>query len=119
MASTVYPDEDEQSRAMAAAEITGPALERDLPHLALGAAREAVRSALLALAAVPRRPPGPDLGLLRDMAAAPPQHLAGLTMARTAKVRATLAVMERLFARVPPVAWGDLPDGGGGRLPPQ
>ncbi len=38
---------------MAAAEITAFALERDLPHVALGAAREAARSALMALG--PRR----------------------------------------------------------------
>jgi hypothetical protein len=99
MASTSYPDEDQWSRAMAAAEIVGLALERDLPHLALGAAREAARSALLAHAAVPRRLPGPDLGLLRDMAAAPPQLLAGRPAERTAVVRATLSVVDRLFPR--------------------
>ena len=56
---------------MAAADIVGLALERDLPHMALGAAREAARSALLALGAAPRgRLSGPDVELLREVAAA-------------------------------------------------
>ena len=101
MASTSYPDEDHWSRTMAAAEITGLALERDLPHMALGAAREAARSALLALACLPRRPPGPDLDLLRDMAAAPLQRLAGRPAERAATIRATLSVVDRLFPRGP------------------
>ena len=62
--------EDRQSRVVAAAEIVSFALERDLPHMALGAAREAARPALLALAAVPPRLSDPDLGLLRERAAA-------------------------------------------------
>ena len=103
METTLHPDEDRRGRAMAAAEITGLALERDLPHMALGAAREAARSALLALAAVPRRPPDSDLDLLRGMAAAPPQHLAGRPAERAAMVRATLAVVDRLFPRPGPV----------------
>ncbi len=41
---------DQRSRAMAATEILALALERNLPHMAPAAAREAARSALLALA---------------------------------------------------------------------
>jgi hypothetical protein len=91
--------EDRRSRAMAAAEITGLALERDLPHMALGAAREAARSALLALAAVPHRLPDSDLALLREMAAVPPQRLAGRPAEREAMVRAALSALDRLFPR--------------------
>jgi hypothetical protein len=101
MEPTSYPDEDQWSRAMAAVEVTGLALERNLPHMALGAAREAARSALLAHAAVRRRLSGPDLDLLRDMAAAPSQRLAGRPAERAATIRATLSVVDRLFPRGP------------------
>jgi hypothetical protein len=89
--------EDRRSRVAAAAEIVASALERNLPHMALGAAREAARSALLALAAGPRRLSGPDIELLREVAAARPQHLAGRPAERAAVVRATLSVVDRLF----------------------
>ena len=92
-------DEDQRSRAVAAAAITAFALERDLPHMALGAAREAARSALLALAAVPPRLSDPELGLLREMAAVPPQRLAGRPAEREAMVRAALSALDRLFPR--------------------
>jgi hypothetical protein len=110
-----HPDllEHRWSRALAAAEITASALERGLPHMALDAAREAARSALLALAAAPRRPPMPDLGLLRDMAAASPRHLAGRPAERLAMIRATLAVVQRLFPR-PSATVGRNPPRGAG-----
>ena len=101
------------SRAVAAAEITAFALERDLPHMAVDAAREAARSALLALAAAPHRPPAPDLGLLRDMAAASPQHLAGRPAERLAMIRATLSVVEPLFPRPPATGDRNPPRGAG------
>jgi hypothetical protein len=98
--------EDQRSRAVAAADIAAFALERDLPHMALGAAREAARSALLALAVAPRRLPDPDLVLLREMAAASPQHLAGRPAERAATVRATLSAVGRLFQQPAPAALG-------------
>ncbi len=101
------------SRALAAAEITAFALERNLPHMALDAAREAARSALLALAAAPRRPSGPDIELLREVAAAPPQHLAGRPAERAALLRATLSAVRRLFPR-PPATVGRNPPRGAG-----
>ena len=102
----LQPDlhEDRRSRVATAAELVGFALERDLPHMALGAAREAARSALLALAAGPRRLSGPDIELLREVAAAPPQHLAGRPAERAALLRATLSAVERLFPRPPATA---------------
>lgn len=102
--------DDRQGRVAAAAEITAFALERDLPHMALGAAREAARSALLALAAAPRdRLTGPDIELLREVAAAPPQHLAGRPAERAATIRAMLSALDRLFPRPPATAGRDLP----------
>ena len=100
------PDLHEEwwSRAVAAAEIVALALERNLPHMALAAAREAARSALLALGKEARRPAGPDLEFLRDLAAASPQHLAGRPAERQALVRAALSVLDRLFL-LPPSAW--------------
>ena len=105
--------EDQRSRAVAAAEITAFALERGLPHMALDAAREAARSALLALAAGPRRLSGPDIELLREVAAARPQHLAGRPAERAAVVRAVLSAVDRLFPRPPATTGSDrLPEGG-------
>lgn len=114
-------DEDWRGRAVAAAEITAFALRRGLPHIALGAAREAARSALLALAAVPGRLSGPDLGLLRDMAAASPQHLAGRPAERMAMVRATLSAVDRLFPPRPiaAAAGREPPPGRGVGEPPR
>ncbi len=110
-----HPDllENQWSRAGAAAEITAFALERGLQHMALDAAREAARSALLALAAAPHRPPAPDLGLLRDMAAASPQRLAGRPAERLTMIRATLAVVEALFPRPPATVDRNPPRGAG------
>ena len=96
----LQPDlrEDRWSRAAAAAGIVALALERNLPHMALAAAREAARSALLALGKGPRRLAGPDdLALLHELAAASPQHLAGRSAERQALFRATLSVLHRLF----------------------
>lgn len=109
------PHEDRWSRAMAATEIIALALERNLPHMALAAAREAARSALLALAQAPppRRLAGPDLELLKELAASPPQHMAGRPAERQALVRATLSVLDRVFLRPPAAAWRDPPRGGG------
>ena len=110
-----HPDllDHQWSRAVAAAEITAFALEPDLPHMALDAAREAARSALLALAAAPHRPRDPDLGLLRDLAATLPQHLAGRPAERLAMIRATLSVVEPLVPR-PPATVGRNPPRGAG-----
>ena len=107
-------------RAVAAAEIVGLALERNLPHMALAAAREAARSALLALGKEARRPAGPDLELLRDLAAAPPQHLAGRPAERQAVVRAALSTLARLFLPPPSAAWHGPPlcVGAGSIAPP-
>jgi hypothetical protein len=101
-------------RAMAAAKITISALERDLPHMALDAAREAARSALLVLAAGPHQLSSLELGLLRDMARATSQHLAGRPAELTAMIRATLSVVGRLLARVSPVPGEGKATGGGG-----
>src|SRR5215207_7645713 len=90
--------DDRWTRAAAAARIVALALERNLPHMALAAAREAARSALLALGKGPRRLAGPDdLALLHELAAASPQHLAGRSAERQALFRATLSVLHRLF----------------------
>jgi hypothetical protein len=94
--------DDQRSRAMAAAEITGYALERDLLSMALSAARETARLTLLALAAGPYRLSGPDMGLLRDMARTTSQHLAGQPAKRTAVIRATLSAVDRLLERGSP-----------------
>jgi hypothetical protein len=73
------------------------ALERGAPHMALAAAREAARSALLALAGAPCRLTGADREILQQMAASSPQHLAGRPDERQAKLRAALAILDRLF----------------------
>jgi hypothetical protein len=116
-----HPDllENQWSRAVAAAEIAAFALERNLPHMALGGAQEAARSALLALAAAPRRPSGADFGLLREVAAAPPHHLAGRPAERKAMVRAALSVVDRLFPRPPAPAGRDRPRSGDAGQPSQ
>ena len=101
--------EERWGRAVATAEIVGLALERNLPHMALAAAREAARSALLALGKEARRPAGPDLELLRDLAAAPPQHLAGRPGDRQAVLRAALSILDRLFPRPQAARWPDPP----------
>ena len=107
--------EDRRSRAMAATEILALALERNLPHMALAAAREAARSALLALAEAPppRRLAGPDFELLKELAASSPQHVAGCPADRHALVRPTLSVLDRVFVRPPAAAGRDPPRGGG------
>ena len=114
------PHEHWRSRAMAAAEIVALALERNLPHMALAAAREAARSALLALAEAPppRRLAGPDFELLKELAASSPQHMAGCPAERQALVRATLSVLDRVFLRPPAAAWRDPPRGGGAAQQP-
>ena len=109
--------EDRRGRVAAAAEIVTFALERGLPHVALGAAREAARSALLGRAATPRRLTGPDLELLREVAAAPPQHLAGRPAERVAVMRAVLSAVDRLFPRPPAAAGRDRPREGGAGQP--
>ena len=110
--------EDRRGRVAAATEIVASALERGLPHLALGAAREAARSALLALAAAPRRLSGPDIELLREVAAAPPQHLAGRPAERAALMRTMLSAVDRLFPGPPATAGSDrLRDGGAAGQP--
>ena len=111
--------EERWSRAVAAAEIVALALERDLPHMGLAAAREAARSALLELGTSPRRLAGPDLALLRELAAAPPQHMAGRPAERQALVRAALAILDRLFLPPPSASWRGPPRGvGAGAIAP-
>ena len=111
--------EERWSRAVAAAQLVGLALERDLPHMALAATREAARSALLALGEGPRRLAGPDLALLRELAAAPPQHMAGRPAERQALVRAALSVLDRLFLPPPSASWRGSPRGvGAGAIAP-
>src|SRR4051812_24519025 len=92
-------DECRQSRVIAAADIMAMALERGAPHLALAAAREAARSALLGLAAVPCRPAHVELEILKQVAACSPQYLAGRPTERQATVHAVLAILDRLFPR--------------------
>jgi hypothetical protein len=100
--------EERRSRAGAAAEIVALALERDLPHLALAAAREAARSALLDLGEGPRRLAGRDLALLREPAAASPHHMAGRPAERQVLLRAALRILDRVFPRPPGAGWHDL-----------
>jgi hypothetical protein len=88
-----------RSRVVAATDITAMALERGAPHMALAAVREASRSALLALAGSPYRIVGAELEILKQMAASSPQHLAGRPTERMARVRAALAILDRLFPR--------------------
>lgn len=96
-----------QDRTAASLDLMRLALDRDAPHLALAAAREAARAALLALGQAPVRTANTELALLREMAAASPQHLAGRPAERQAVLRATLALLDRLF----PLA-AAAPDGG-------
>ncbi len=114
------PHEHWRSRAMAAAEIVALALERNLPHMALAAAQEAARSALLVLAGAPRprRLAGPDVELLEELAASSPQHMAGRPAERQALVRAALSVLDRVFPRPPAPAQHDPSRGGGAGQPP-
>lgn len=107
-------NEERRCRAAAAADIMVLALERNLPHMALPAAREAARSALLALAAGPRVIARQELDVLREMAACPPGHLAGRPADREARIRATLAVLLRLFEEARPLAGRTPPDAAGG-----
>jgi len=93
--------ECQRSRAVAAIDIMAMALERGAPHMALAAAQEAARSALLALAGVSYRLIGADLEILQQMAASSPQHLAGRPTERQARIRAALAILDRLFPRLP------------------
>ena len=111
------PHEERWSRAVAAAEIVALALERDLPHMGLAAAREAARSALMELGTGPRRLAGPDLALLRELDAAPPQHMAGRPAERQAVVRAALAILDRLFLLPPSAAWREPARGTGAGHP--
>jgi hypothetical protein len=105
---------------MAAAEIAALALERDLPHMALDAAREAARSALLVLAAGRHQVSSLELERLRDMAGATSQHLAGRPAERTAMVRAALSVVDSLLSRVSPLPGeGEVTGGGGVRWRPE
>lgn len=105
--------EERWSRAVAAAQLVALALERDLPHMALAATREAARSALLVQGKGPRRLAGPDLALLRELAAAPPQHMAGRPAERQALVRAALSVLDRLLLPPPGAGWRLPPRGAG------
>ncbi len=104
--------EDRRSRAAAAAEIVASTLERGVPHLALAAAREAARSALLELGRGPRRLAARDLALLQELAAAPPQHLAGRPAERQALLRAALSILDRVFLQPPGARRRAPPQGG-------
>jgi hypothetical protein len=93
--------ECQRSRVMVAVDIMAMALERGAPHMALAAAREAARSALLALAGAPCCLADADLEILKQTAAASPQHLAGRPTERQARIRTVLAILDRLFPRPP------------------
>ncbi len=111
--------ESRWNRAVAATDILALALERDALHLALAAAQEAARSALLVLAEAPSRLANADRDVLRQMAAASPQHLAGRPAERQAGICSALAILDRLFPR-PPICEArtlPAPAGGGGRAP--
>jgi hypothetical protein len=77
--------------------------------LALAAAREAARSALLDLGEGPHRLARRDLALLRELAAASPQHMAGRPAERQALLRAALHILDRVFPRPPGAGWRDPP----------
>lgn len=89
-------DEERENRALAAADIAGLAIARNLPHLAATAAREAARATLLVVAADPRRPSTADADILRSMAAFPVHGAPASSGARGNMVRATLEVVDRL-----------------------
>ncbi|TDH58139.1 hypothetical protein E2C06_34160 [Dankookia rubra] len=95
-----------QDRIIEAVAVTRFALDSQAPRLALAAAREAARAALLALGQVASRPARRDLALLREVATVTPHRLAGRPGDREALVGATLDLLERLFP--PP----DLQQGG-------
>jgi len=97
LSQTIDLHESQRSRAAAASDITALALQQGATHMALAAAREAARSALLAFAGAPYRLSGPDLDILRQMAACSPQQLAGQPIERQARTRAVLAILDRLF----------------------
>ena len=69
--------------------------------MALAAAREAARSALLAFAGAPYRLVAADLEILRQMTASSPQQLAGRPTERQARIRAVLEILDRLFPHPP------------------
>jgi hypothetical protein len=91
--------ECQRTRAAAALDITALALKQGATHMAFAAAREAARSALLAIAGAPHRLAGADLDVLRQMAASSPQQLAGRLTERQARVCAVLAILDRLLPR--------------------
>jgi len=101
-------------RAVTATDILALALERDASHLALAAAQEAARSALLVLAGAPSRLANADRDVLRQMAAASPQHLAGRPAERQAGICSALAILDRLFPRPPTCEARTLPAPAGG-----
>ncbi|WP_431271463.1 hypothetical protein [Dankookia sp. P2] len=74
------------------------ALDQQALSLALAAAREAARSALLALGQAPGRVGKRDLALLREAATATPQRFANRPDEREVLSRATLELLGRLFA---------------------
>jgi len=93
----------QRSRAVTAITIMAMAmaLERNAPHMALAAAREAARSALLVLASAPRHLAAAELEILKQMAASLPQHLAGRPAERHARVHAAFIILDHLFPRAP------------------
>jgi hypothetical protein len=93
-----------QDRIAATMDVMRIALDKQAPYLALATAREAARAALLALGQgalnqSPLRAGKPELALLREVATATSQHLAGRPAERQALVSATLALLDRLFPR--------------------
>jgi hypothetical protein len=87
----------QRTRAAGALDITVLALKQGATHMAFAAAWEAARLALLACGGAPHRLAGSDLDMLRQMAASSPQQLAGRPTERQAKIRAVLAILDRLF----------------------
>jgi hypothetical protein len=101
MNQSLGSNDRQRSRAVTAVTIMAMALERNAPHMALAAAQEAARSALLVLASAPRRLAAAELEILTQMAASSPQHLAGRPAERHARVHAAFMILDHLFPRAP------------------
>ena len=95
-----------QDRIADGMEVMRVALDQRAPSLALAAAREAARSALLvlgqqAMSQARLRPGTREMSLLRDVATATPQRIDGRAAERQALVSAALEVLEQLFPKPP------------------
>ena len=97
MNSRVTYQDSLQDRITEGVALMRVALDKRAPYLALATAREAARTALLALGQAPFRPASRELALLREVATATPHRFAGRPGDRQALVSATLDLLERLF----------------------